>query len=358
MQKNKKIYKQTFFKLSLIFPIIIVAEFYQFNMLWGNAFGITGRMLSWLHTNYIPTDNSYAFPLMIHRLFKFLPFNTIFEWAVFWALIMNLVFFIVLLKRYSKYSLKEYIFIYASMFILDVFVFNINKDIVQCLMILIIYEISLLNIKQIWKLIIICGILIFESVYFRSYYIFAALSILIVYFVFNHYIKKNKVNYLNASLLIILFLFLAIFISQYIDSEAYYQLLTRRDTLEEDLVANTVINNIVPGSSYFIYCINYIINMIRMLFPFELVVMGIKYLPFFIYQIYLTINIIKGMKKLNKESCLNISIVIGYWLMLFASESDFGTLVRHQAILLPFYLDLIKNNMDKEKEKGDNYEKN
>lgn len=359
MRKGFGFKKNTFFGLLLIFPLIIVAEFYQFNILSGYAFGIINRMIGWLHSAFVPLDNSYAFPLFFHRLLKFLPFDTAFEWGIFWAIIMNVIFFIILLRKYKTYTLTEYIFIYASMFILDVFVFNINKDIVQCLIILILYEIALINIKNIYKLFMICVILFLESLFFRSYYILGALTTIIVYIVFNKTITNDKKSWLKASILILLLLFLCIYITQFIDSEAYNQLLGRRDTLEEDLDANTIISDMIPGDGYFNYCLNYLINLFRMLFPVELLFKGIKYIPFFVYQIFLTINILKNIKSLNKHNILNLSFVVGYWLMLFASESDFGTLVRHQAILLPFYLDIIRNNINNRKKlKGDGYEKN
>ena len=359
MKREFRFQKNTFFGLLLIFPLIIIAELYQFNVLNGYAFGIINRMIGWLHSTFIPVDNSYAFPLMFHRLLNFLPFDSAFEWGIFWALIMNVIFFIILLKKYRTYTLTEYIFIYASMFILDVFVFNINKDIVQCLIILILYEITLIKIKNIYKVLAVCIILFLESMFFRSYYIFAALTIIIVYFIFNRKLSKDKKSWLKATVLILLLLFLAIFFAQFIDNEAYNQLLERRDTLAEDLDANTIISDMMPGDGYFNYCLNYIINLFRMLFPIELLFKGIKYIPFFIYQTFLSINILKGIKSLNKTNILNLSFVVGYWLMLFASESDFGTLVRHQAILLPFYLDIIRNNINNRKKlKDDGYEKN
>ena len=359
MRKEFRFKKNTFLGLLLIFPIIIFAEFYQFNILSKNSFGIIDKIIGWLHSTFIPIDNSYAFPLSFHRLLKFLPFDTAFEWGIFWAIVMNIIFFIFFLRKYKTYTLTEYIFIYASMFILDVFVFNINKDIVQCLIILILYEITLINIKNTYKVLLICITLFLESLVFRSYYIFAALTTIIVYTVFNKELAKEKKSWLKNFIVILLLLFLGIFISQFIDSEAYNQLLGRRDTLEEDLDANTVISDILPGDGYFNYCLNYIINLFRMLFPIELLFKGIKYIPFFIYQIFLTINILKNIKLLNRNNVLNLSFVVGYWLMLFASESDFGTLVRHQAILLPFYLDIIRNNINNRKKlKDDSYEKN
>lgn len=355
--KRKPIYRVTFIMLLMIFPIIILGKLYQFNMLNGYAFGIINRIINWLPTDVIPTDNSYAFPLKFYRLFSFLPFTTPLEWAIFWAVVMNIIFFIIFLKKYKTYSFEEYIFIYASMFILDVFVFNINKDLVQCLMLLIVFLLMNLKISDWIKILLASLVLFIESIYFRSYYILGAAASIIVCFVLSIFTKKNKNQKSSVTIsiiLILLLLFFMIFVAQYIKPEAYQELIGRRDTIVEDLDANTVISDWIPGDGYYNYCINYIINLFRMCFPLELLFKGIKYLPFVIYQIYLAINIIKNIKYINKKNLSNISFIIGYWLMMFASESDFGTLVRHQAILLPFYLDMIREN----KEKRKNHEKN
>ena len=355
--KRKPIYRVTFVMLLMIFPIIILGKFYQFNMLNEYAFGIINRILDWLPTDVIPTDNSYAFPLKFYRFFSFVPFTTPLEWAIFWAVIMNIIFFIIFLKKYKTYSFEEYIFIYASMFILDVFVFNINKDLVQCLMLLLIFLIMNLKIPDWIKILLASVVLFIESIYFRPYYIFGAVTCIIVYCVLSIFTKKNKnkkSSALISAIIILSLLFLVIYIAQYIKPDAYQQLIGRRDTIAEDLDAKTVISDWIPGDGYYNYCINYIINLFRMCFPLELLFKGIKYLPFVIYQIYLAINIIKNMRHINKKKLANASFIMGYWLMMFASESDFGTLVRHQAILLPFYLDMIREN----KEKRKNREKN
>lgn len=347
-----KVNKNTLFEMALLFIVAILGKIYQFTMLNGYAFGIINRMISLLHTNYIPLDMSYKLPLNFFRLFKFLPFSTAKEWAIFWTIIMNIVFFIFLLKYKKKYSNQELLFIYASMFILDVFVFNINKDLIQCLIVFMIFLLTNFKLSNKIKIMIAALIMFLESTCFRSYYIFGALTILIVFFVLNKYIidkNINKKSVIKAISLILILLFVAIFIAQYINNKAYNELLSRRDTLAEDIDANTVIVDMIPGNGYINYCINYVINLLRLSFPVELLFMGIKYIPFVIYQIYLTINIIKNLKNINKINIFNISFIVGYWLMLFASESDFGTLVRHQAILFPFYLQMIDENIKRKK---------
>ena len=313
--KGKTIKKNDLFMLLLIFPLIILAKWYQFNVLNGYAFGIINRIIEWLPTNIIPVDLSYAFPLRIYRLIRFLPLNTALEWAIFWAIVMNVIFFVLLISFKQQYKLEEYIFIYVSMFILDVFVFNINKDLIQCLIVLLIFFIIKKNGNSKVSLFLITIILFLESIFFRTYYILAVATILIVYYVLSSYLnrKPNKRKTIFAIIIVLLLLFSFIFISQYFNAETYNQLIGRRDTVEEDLDAVTVIADWIPGDGFF--------------------------------NIYLTINILKNIKKLNEQNMLNITFIVGYWLMLFASESDFGTLVRHQAILLPFYLKMIDENI-------------
>ena len=128
--------------------------------------------------------------------------------------------------------------------------------------------------------------------------------------------------------------------------DAYEQLVLRRSTLLEDIDANTLILNLYPGFSFASFCINYVINLFRILFPLELI-RKIKYIPFVVYQLYLTYNLFLGLKNNRKEQFVNLSFLLAYTLMLVASESDFGTLVRHQSVLMFSYLYLINSNLSR-----------
>lgn len=357
----KKINAKTFYNLIFAFLILaILAKIYQYTMMKAYSFGIMNRILKYIYSGTISPDPSYAFPVKLYRYIKFLGFQTNLEWSIFFAAIMNIVFFILLIKFKDKYSKQETIFIYASMFILDVFVFNLNKDLIQAIMVLIMYGVIRNNkLNNIAKLIIVFFILFFESVNFRPYYILIAGLLILNYFVFNRFTKTEKAitkkKVAITVVIMLLLMFTGIFLTKYVQPDSYEQLVHRRDNIERDIDANTIITDWIKGDNYIIYCINYIINFARICFPIELIFKGKFYIIFVIYQIYLTINMIKGIKKINKESICYKSFILAYWMTMVASESDFGTLVRHQSILIMFYMMLINDNL-KLKEKNINDE--
>lgn len=347
----KKFNAKTFYNLIFAFIILaVIAKIYQYTMMKAYSFGIMNRILGWLYMDNIPGDSSYAFPVKVYRYIRFLGFKTNLEWSIFFAIIMNIVIFSLLIKFKDKYSKQETIFIYASMFILDVFVFNLNKDLVQGIMILIMYGvIKNQKLSNIAKLVIVSSILVYESINFRPYYILIVGLLLLNYFVFYRFTKTEKAitkkKVFVTIVAMLLLMFIGISLTKYIQPDSYEQLIHRRDNIERDIDANTIIVDWVKGDSYIVYCINYVINFVRICFPIELILKGKFYIIFVIYQIYLTINLIKGIKGINKDSICYKSFILAYWMTMVASESDFGTLVRHQSILIMFYMMLINDNL-------------
>lgn len=353
----KKFNAKTFYNLIIAFFILaVMAKIYQYTMMKAYSFGIMNRILQYIYSDVIPEDPSYAFPVKIYRYIAFLGFQTNLEWSIFFTVIMNIVFLILLIKFKDRYSKEETIFIYASIFILDVFVFNLNKDLVQAIMVTIMYGIIInKKLNNITKLILVSSLLFFESINFRPYYILIVGLLLLNYFIFNKITKTKKAitkkKIAITIIVMLLMMFIGIFLTKYIQPDSFEQLVHRRDNIERDIDANTIITDWIKGDNYIIYCINYIINFVRICFPIELLFKGSFYIIFVVYQIYLTVNMIKGIKGINKESIIYKSFILAYWMTMVASESDFGTLVRHQSILLMFYMMLINDNLKlKEKE--------
>lgn len=348
---NKSVYRITFVMLLMIFPIAAFAKFYQYNFTGGNNFGIMNYMLDGIYNGTNITFKSYTFPIKIYSLFSFIGFKTNLEWSIFYTTIFTVIIFIFLLK-YKKYSLKEYIFIYASMFILAWTVMNMNKDLIQLMFLLIVYTVcSTKKLNNNSKILYSSIIFILESLVFREYYILVAGLSVIVYFIISRQLNnKNKKenNYIKDLILIFLIFFIGIFIAQFVVPSAYDQLVNRRDHLDLIETVNTIIVNLVPGEGYGNFVINYIINFFRICFPIELIIYGLKHSIFFIYQIMITFSLIKSLKKINENNIVYVSIIIAYTLMLVASESDFGTLVRHQSVLLMFYIAMFQNMPRKE----------
>lgn len=79
----------------------------------------------------------------------------------------------------------------------------------------------------------------------------------------------------------------------------------------------------------------------RMLVPLELILMGPKYAIFAIYQILITYILIKTIRQYNSitnSRRIAVAIYLAFLLGSATFEPDFGSWVRHEAVLFPIYL--------------------
>lgn len=346
MFKNKKIYTKTFsILLMFIFIIAVISKFYEYNFMEENAFSIITYIMNGINNGVLTGDKSFDFPIMILSFLKIFNFSSIQQSGMICAIIMNIICFLILLCANEKYSFKEYIFIFSTMFILNFTVFDLNKDIIQFCFVLLIYGIiSTRKLKNISKIIFIMIILLFEVIFFRSYYILLVGLFPLAYILLKGLANKNtKKRVFLKTVLLFMFFFISIYVMQFISNDSYLELVNRRNRLEV-IEANTIIRNVLQGSGYLIFCLNYLVNLIRCLFPIEICLKGIKYIIFALYQIYISLNIIKAVKNINSKTILVVSFILSYCMTMAASESDFGTFVRHQSVLLFYYVYIIKNN--------------
>ena len=110
---------------------------------------------------------------------------------------------------------------------------------------------------------------------------------------------------------------------------------TRSSTAASDM------RNIFKSTNLLIFSFDYLIMLLRMMFPIELLRLGIKYVPYVLYQVIITYFVIKNIKSIKSNGKIkNIALYL-YIGFLFASatfEPDFGSWVRHEAVLFPILL--------------------
>ncbi len=102
--------------------------------------------------------------------------------------------------------------------------------------------------------------------------------------------------------------------------------------------AKTIISDWLDKDGIIFLYLNYSINTLRLLFPIELLVKGIKYFPYVIFQIWFT-------KKLwNWKNIKSDKVILLYSFILISGvfEPDFGSFLRHTVPYL-FVLKGIKN---------------
>lgn len=102
--------------------------------------------------------------------------------------------------------------------------------------------------------------------------------------------------------------------------------------------AKTIISDWLDKDGLIFLYLNYFINTLRLLFPIKLLVNGIKYFPYVVFQIWFT-------KKLwNWKSIKEDKVILLYSFILISGvfEPDFGSFLRYTVPYL-FVLKGIKN---------------
>lgn len=355
-----KFSKKTVLGLIVIFIIAIITKIFQYTMLPIKYFYDSSLILELMNGNYI-ADKAYNSTAYFFDSINFFGFNSLFQWSIFLGIVFNILIVLILLLRYKSYELGEYIFIYGTAVLLNIYVFNLSKDMIQFLSFAIIYIILCnRNIKDNYKIAIITLILILISIFFRIYYAIMAMVLLDIYFIYYFKIfnktsikgKKMKVKIIINSLIVF---FIEIFLISIITKSNYNSIVFARSSVniyrETSTDAVTIINDIFKSNgNYIIFILNYIVNFFRMAFPIELIAKGIKYIPFIVYQIYISYKLIDSFKNNNGKYILFSFVYLAYFMMSVIFEPDFGSFIRHETAISFIILEIIRTQGIKRKE--------
>ena len=339
--------------LVLVFVVMLAAKlltmllpakyFYDNNRILGMANGTFG-VDAW--------NGTYETAATLFRTINILDLTTMDQWSWLLGLVMTiLIFFMVL--RIQEPDIIQTIFLLACIGLLNIYVFNIGKDVIQFIFFFVVYLVLMLPIEnQVIKILMAAGVLYFESKVFREYYILIAALVLAVYvilIVFRHFRKIPVAGRIVGTIISMYLLVCCVMLvsmvlmpSEYQQiMEVRYASISGRDT-SATAAGTTIINNWIGGddtTSLPLFLLNYLINAVRMMIPFELAVKGAQYLPFFLFQVAVTVYLVHMFGKLDEiedgTQLLAISIFLGYVLASVLFEPDFGSWVRHEAATFP-----------------------
>ena len=142
-----------------------------------------------------------------------------------------------------------------------------------------------------------------------------------------------------------------------IDLKSYNELIRVRTRVG---IANTQMINIFKSTNLILFTLDYLIMIIRMLFPLELIPMGIKYWPYVGYQILISYFVLKNIKNIKENKKTQNFALYTYIAFLLGSatfEPDFGSWVRHEVAIFPILIIITGIVVPNEKQ-GDKNEKN
>jgi hypothetical protein len=174
------------------------------------------------------------------------------------------------------------------------------------------------------------------------------------FYPFIHKLCKGKTLFTLLTLIIIAGGFYYVFLNfcQFVKPDEFAELIRVRLRISEDTV--TDIEAIFQSENLGLFSVNYMITIVRLMFPVELLRFGPKYGLFVIFQLLVTFTAVKNLVNYDKLSDSKVVALCLYWGFLFCSatfEPDFGSWIRHESVTIPFFIFLLGKNL---KESGFN----
>lgn len=275
------------------------------------------------------------------------------DWSWFLGLLMTGIILLVI-TRIDEPDLPQLVFLLACVGLLNIYVLNIGKDVIQFLFFFAVYLVIISPIGNTTvKLLISSLILYFESTVFRAYYILIAALAIAVYCIlclFHRFVNLPRVVRLLGILLSMYVLVCAVmFVARVAKPDEFQLIMSVRDASlagrDADTEASvTIIQNWIGGDSASsgnlpLFLVNYGINAARMLVPVELLTKGMQYIPFLLFQLAVTVylaSLFVHVDEIEDENqFLALSIFLGYFLASAIFEPDFGSWVRHESATFP-----------------------
>lgn len=329
--------------MQLLVPVAVLAKVIQLVFLPDKYFYDSMRMLSMsLGENWMATwGGSYEIAADLFRSLNIFHFTTLAQWSITLGVIFTILLF-VMINRLPNPDLLQTVFLFASVGVCNIYIFNIGKDIIQFGYFFLAFLLIWLPFRNVWlKIGLIAAVFVWESMFFRSYYIIIA-ALCVVCFLILRYLRSRRKRLTAVTAVFTILLLMAaalamIWLSQFFAYEDYQSVLgVRKSNLNEGAV--TAILNIVEGDTFGVFVVNYFINAFRMMVPLELIPKGVFYLPFVVYQLFILYYLVRSYQKirvLSPEHLLALSVFTAYILGSFLFEPDFGSWVRHEAATFP-----------------------
>lgn len=278
-------------------------------------------------------------------LFKninFFELKTLEEFEAYITILWNVMLLIIIFSLRKRLNVMQAIFLVLSILVLNIFDFNLAKEPFQMLYFILIYVvITSKALKDNFKYILCFGILYWASVSFREYYILIAMFMLGASWICKTFIlMKEKLKIFDIVLVIVVFgigYFLLLSVAKVAMPEDYAELIRVRT---REGPAKTQIRNWITNSdsNLVLFTLDYLVMLVRMMVPVELITFGPKYWPYVAYQVMVTFYVVmalKNIRKNHKAKNVALYVYLGFLCGSATFEPDFGSWVRHEAAIAP-----------------------
>lgn len=283
---------------------------------------------------------TYLFSLL-GKLFN-IP-TTYIAYEVLITILWNILILYIIYKNRRSYTNKQLLFLSLSVIVLNIFVFCLAKEPIQFIYFLFIYYIINSNkYKDKTKYILTVLVLLLSVLTFRTYYLLVIVFFVYISILCDKIIFKNKkISFLKFMLILfsISALYFILLNSIKMISPSSFNELIRIRLRTSSAVSD--IRTIFKSDNLLLFSLDYLIVIIRILFPLELLRLGPKYFSYVLYQLiitYLTYNKVKSVKFNSRKTNLALYVYLGFLCASAIFEPDFGSWVRHETVLFPIFM--------------------
>lgn len=297
------------------------------------------------------SDNASKF-FSIINIFKIRSYE---GFEVYITILWNILLLFLLKRSKRKMTLAQVLFIMLSIAVLNIFDFCLAKEPLQMLFFIMIFGIlTSEKLSDTKKFLYTLLILVLCTLFYRAYYILIAAFFVYSTFIFRFFTRKNKkvtiYRIIMISLSVAFIYFIVLNVAKVIAVPQYNELLRVR--LRTSTAASDM-RSLFGSTNLLVFSLDYLIMIIRMLFPLELLKLGIKYIPYVFYQLMITFVLFKNIKNIKfykSDRKYAILLFIAFILGSATFEPDFGSWVRHETVLFPILLIIMGLIEEKEKE--------
>lgn len=278
----------------------------------------------------------------IFEKLNFFELTTYEGFEIYITVLWNIILMIIIFSLRKKLNMIQAIFLILTILVLNIFNFNLAKEPIQMLYFVLMYVVITSKVlKDSFKYILCFGILYWASVTFRTYYILIALFMLGASWICKTFIlMKDRLKLFDVVVVITALgvgYFLLLTVAKTAMPEEYSELIRvrTRETEARTDISNWITND---DSNLVLFTVDYLIMLIRMMVPVELITFGPKYWPYVAYQVMITfyaVMALKNIKKNHKSKNVALYVYLGFLCGSATFEPDFGSWVRHEAAIAP-----------------------
>lgn len=342
----KTIDSMTLFQMFVL--IVIVAKIVRWTVMYGNQvvcgvghFWINdlkaGRVSFQLFSAEEGSSAAGGNAAYLFHLIDFFHLQTYEAWEIYTSILSNAIVLVFMLKLKRKIRIYQWVIVAATIAVLNIFSFCLAKDPIQMLYFMAIALILLTDWGYVQKSLAIYGCLYISMVTFRTYYALILVFIMAAQVVLEG--LKRLEGGLSRFLLFVgcMTLFGGIFLAIVYNvlPENYQDIYAARVLTRSIETANSGMKNWIDTESVFTFTLNWIVVVLRLWFPLELMPMGPKYWVYVVYQLMMTLLMFRTLAHLreNKQSVnLALCVYLGFSLGSGLFEPDYGSWIRHEAV--------------------------